>query len=84
MDCLGTNLQFSMSFHPQTDEQSERTIEMIEDMLRACVLDIGGAWDDILHLVEFSYNNSYHSSIGISPMNFYMGDSVIPHCAGKM
>ncbi|GJZ86111.1 putative reverse transcriptase domain-containing protein [Tanacetum coccineum] len=48
---------------PQTDGQSERTIQTLEDMLRACVLDFGGSWDVHLPLVEFSYNNSYHSSV---------------------
>ena len=53
----------STAYHPQTDGQSERTIQTLEDMLRACVLDFGGNWDDHLHLIEFSYNNSYHASI---------------------
>ncbi|GKB98296.1 putative reverse transcriptase domain-containing protein [Tanacetum coccineum] len=53
----------STAFHPQTDRQSERTIQTLEDMLRACVIDFGGNWDVHLPLVEFSYNNSYHSSI---------------------
>ncbi|GJX14290.1 putative reverse transcriptase domain-containing protein [Tanacetum coccineum] len=53
----------STVYHPQTDGQSERTIQTLEDMLRACVIDFGGNWDVHLPLVEFSYNNSYHSSI---------------------
>ncbi|GKC09899.1 putative reverse transcriptase domain-containing protein [Tanacetum coccineum] len=53
----------STAYHPQTDGQSERTIQTLEDMLRACVLDFGGSWDVHLPLVEFSYNNSYHSSV---------------------
>ncbi|GJW56642.1 putative reverse transcriptase domain-containing protein [Tanacetum coccineum] len=60
---LGTRLDMSMAYHPQTDGQSERTIQTLEDMLRACVLDFGGSWDVHLPLVEFSYNNSYHSSV---------------------
>ncbi|GJX74930.1 putative reverse transcriptase domain-containing protein [Tanacetum coccineum] len=53
----------STTYHPQTDGQSERTIQTLEDMLRACVLDFGKGWDRHLLLVEFSYNNSYHTSI---------------------
>ncbi|GKE06939.1 putative reverse transcriptase domain-containing protein, partial [Tanacetum coccineum] len=60
---LGTRLDMSTTYHPQTDGQSERTIQTLEDMLRACVIDFGGSWDTHLPLAEFSYNNSYHSSI---------------------
>nr|GEU64422.1 putative reverse transcriptase domain-containing protein [Tanacetum cinerariifolium] len=60
---LGTRLDLSTAYHPQTDGQSERTIQTLEDMLRACVIDIGGSWDVHLPLAEFSYNNIYHSSI---------------------
>ncbi|GKD85277.1 putative reverse transcriptase domain-containing protein [Tanacetum coccineum] len=60
---LGTRLDMSTAYHPQTDGQSERTIQTLEDMLRACVIDFGGNWDVHLPLAEFSYNNSYHSSI---------------------
>ncbi|GJV77203.1 putative reverse transcriptase domain-containing protein [Tanacetum coccineum] len=56
-------LDMSMAYHPQTDSQSERTIQTLEDMLKACILDFGGSWDVHLLLVEFSYNNSYHSSV---------------------
>ena len=59
---LGTRLDMSTAYHPQTYGQSERTIQTIEDMLRACVVDFGGSWDDHFPLVEFSYNNGYHSS----------------------
>ncbi|GJR63445.1 putative reverse transcriptase domain-containing protein [Tanacetum coccineum] len=62
-EALGTRLDMSTAYHPQTDGQSERTIQTLEDMLRACVLDFGGSWDIHLPLVEFSYNNSYHSSV---------------------
>ncbi|GKA53681.1 putative reverse transcriptase domain-containing protein [Tanacetum coccineum] len=62
-EALGTRLDMSTTYHPQTDGQSEHTIQTLEDMLRACVLDFGGSWDVHLPLVEFSYNNSYHSSI---------------------
>ncbi|GKB57161.1 reverse transcriptase domain-containing protein [Tanacetum coccineum] len=60
---LGTRLDMSTTYHPQTDGQSERTIQTLKDMLRACVIDFGGGWDVHLPLAEFSYNNSYHSSI---------------------
>ncbi|KAJ9546714.1 hypothetical protein OSB04_019257 [Centaurea solstitialis] len=70
---LGTRPQFSTAFHPQTDGQSERTIQTLEDMLRACVLDFGGSWDTYLPLVELSYNNSYHASIGMPPYEMLYG-----------
>ncbi|GKB49849.1 putative reverse transcriptase domain-containing protein, partial [Tanacetum coccineum] len=59
--------------HPQTDGQSEHTIQTLEDMLRACVLDFGGSWDVHLPLVEFSYNNSYHSSVICAPFEALYG-----------
>ncbi|GJS38392.1 putative reverse transcriptase domain-containing protein [Tanacetum coccineum] len=62
-EALGTNLDMSTTYHPQMDSQSERTIQTLEDMLRACVIDFGSSWDRHLSLVEFSYNNSYHASI---------------------
>lgn len=62
-----TKLQFSTSFHLQIDGQSERTIQTLEDLLRACVLDFGRKWEGHLPLVEFSYNNIYHASIGMAP-----------------
>ncbi|GJZ88235.1 putative reverse transcriptase domain-containing protein [Tanacetum coccineum] len=61
-EALGTRLDISTGYHPQNDGQSERTIQTLKDMLRACVLDFGGSWDVHLPLVDFSYNNSYHSS----------------------
>ena len=63
----------STAYHPQTDGQSERTIQTLEDMLRACVIDFGKAWDTHLPLVEFSYNNSYHSSIKVAPFEALYG-----------
>ncbi|GJR73012.1 putative reverse transcriptase domain-containing protein [Tanacetum coccineum] len=62
---LGTQLDMSTTYHPKTDGQSERTIQTLEDMLRACVIDFGKGWDKHLPLIEFSYNNSYHASIKI-------------------
>ena len=70
---LGTRVNLSTAYHPQTDGQSERTIQTLEDMLRACVLEYGGAWDDHLKLIEFSYNNSYHASIGMPPFEMLYG-----------
>ncbi|GJR14712.1 putative reverse transcriptase domain-containing protein [Tanacetum coccineum] len=64
---LGTNLDMSTAYHPQTDGQSERTIQTLEDMLRACAIDFGKGWVNHLPLVEFSYNNSYHASIKAAP-----------------
>jgi len=64
---LGTQLKMSTSHHPQTDGQTERTIQTLEDMLHACILEDGGSWNNHLPLIEFSYNNSYHSSIGMAP-----------------
>ena len=55
---MGTRLTMSTAFHPQTDGQSERTIQVLEDMLRACVLDYKGRWEEHLTFVEFAYNNS--------------------------
>ncbi|GKF35828.1 reverse transcriptase domain-containing protein, partial [Tanacetum coccineum] len=55
---LGTSLDMIIAYHPQTDRQSERTIQTLEDMLRACVIDFGNGWVKHLPLVEFSYNNS--------------------------
>lgn len=60
---LGTKVNLSTAFHPQTNKQAERTIQTLEDILRACVIDFKGNWDDHLPLIEFAYNNSYHASI---------------------
>ena len=70
---LGTKLHFSTAFHPQTDGQSERTIQTLEDMMRACVLEFKGNWDGHLPLIEFSYNNGYHSSVGMAPYEALYG-----------
>ncbi|GKD02020.1 putative reverse transcriptase domain-containing protein, partial [Tanacetum coccineum] len=64
---LGTNLDMSTTYHPQTDGQSERTIQTLEDMLRACVIDFRKGWVNHLPLVEFSYNNSYQASNKAAP-----------------
>ncbi|GJU59701.1 reverse transcriptase domain-containing protein [Tanacetum coccineum] len=72
-EALGTRLDMSTTYRPQTDGQSERTIQTLEDMLRACVMDFGGSWDVHLPLVEFSYNNSYHSSVRCAPFEALYG-----------
>ena len=70
---MGTKLLFSTAFHPQTDGQSERTIQTLEDMLRAYALDFGGRWDEHLYLVEFAYNNSYQATIQMAPFEALYG-----------
>ncbi|GKA20594.1 putative nucleotidyltransferase, ribonuclease H [Tanacetum coccineum] len=60
------------TFHPQTDGQSERTIQTLEDMLRACALEWTGSWDEYLCLVEFAYNNSWHASIKTAPFETFV------------
>nr|GEX75470.1 putative reverse transcriptase domain-containing protein [Tanacetum cinerariifolium] len=70
---LRTQLDMSTTYHPETDGQSERTIQTLEDMLRACVIDFGKSWDRHLPLVEFSYNNSYHTSIKDAPFEALYG-----------
>ncbi|GKE49684.1 putative reverse transcriptase domain-containing protein [Tanacetum coccineum] len=70
---LGTNLDMSTAYRPQTDGQSERTIQTLEDILRACVIDFGNSWDRHFPLVEFSYNNSYHASIKAAPYEALYG-----------
>ncbi|GJW19384.1 putative reverse transcriptase domain-containing protein [Tanacetum coccineum] len=72
-NALGTQLDMSTAYHPETDGQSERTIQTLEDMLRACVIDFGKGWDKHLPLVEFSYNNSYHASIKAAPFEALYG-----------
>ncbi|KAA0057672.1 pol protein [Cucumis melo var. makuwa] len=64
---MGTRLDFSTAFHPQTDGQTERLNKVLEDMLRACALEFPGSWDSHLHLMEFAYNNSYQATIGMAP-----------------
>jgi hypothetical protein len=72
-ECLGTHLIRSSAYHPQTGGQTERVNQIIEDMLRACVLTDGPKWDKHLPLAEFSYNNSYQESIKISPFEALYG-----------
>nr|GEX43834.1 retrotransposon protein, putative, Ty3-gypsy subclass [Tanacetum cinerariifolium] len=70
---LGTQLNLSTAYHPEMDGQSERTIQTLEDMLRACAIDFGNSWDRHLPLVKFSYNNSYYASIKAAPFEALYG-----------
>jgi hypothetical protein len=72
-ESLGTRLEFSTAFHPETDGQIERVNQILEDMLRACALDYGSSWDDNLPYAEFSYNNSYQASIEMAPFEALYG-----------
>ncbi|KAG8473004.1 hypothetical protein CXB51_034923 [Gossypium anomalum] len=72
-EALGTKLNFSTAFHPQTDGQSERVIQILEDMLRCCVLEFQGSWERYLPLVEFAYNNSYQTSLKMAPYEALYG-----------
>ncbi|GJU58738.1 putative reverse transcriptase domain-containing protein [Tanacetum coccineum] len=72
-EALGTRLDMSTAYHPQTDGQSERTIQTLDDLLKVCVLDFGGSWDVHLPLVEFSYNNSYNASVRCAPFEALYG-----------
>src|SRR3954466_8960615 len=66
-ETLGTRLEFGTAFHPQTNGQTERVNQILEDMLGACALDYGSSSDDNLPYVEFSYNNSYQASLQMAP-----------------
>nr|GEX42831.1 putative reverse transcriptase domain-containing protein [Tanacetum cinerariifolium] len=72
-NALGTRLDMSTAYHPKTDGQSERTIQTLEDMLRACEIDFRKGWVNHLPLVEFSYNNSYHATIKAAPFEALYG-----------
>lgn len=64
---IHTKLNLSTAFHPQIDGQFEQVMQILEDMLRACIFEFGGNWKKYLHLAEFAYNNSYQSNIGMAP-----------------
>nr|GFA93521.1 putative reverse transcriptase domain-containing protein [Tanacetum cinerariifolium] len=84
-EALGTNLDMSTTYHPQTDGQSERTNQTLEDMLRAYAIDFGKGWVNHLPLVEFSYNNSYHASIKAAPFEALYGRKCrLPVCWTKV
>jgi transposase InsO family protein len=75
-EVLGTQLNFSTAYHPETDGQIERTNQTLEDMLRMHVMDQQKRWEEFLPLVEFAYNHSYQSTIKMAPLSFFMGDRV--------
>ncbi|KAL0541655.1 hypothetical protein IC582_021709 [Cucumis melo] len=82
---MGTRLDFSTAFHPQTDGQTERLNQVLEDMLRACALEFPGSWDSHLHLMEFAYNNSYQATIGMAPFEALYGKCCrSPVCWGEV
>ena len=83
-ETLGTRLEFSTAFHPQTDGQTERVNQILEDMLRACVLDYGSSWDDNLPYAEFSYNNSYQTSLKMPLSKLYTEGGAEHHCCGMV
>jgi hypothetical protein len=70
---MDTKLNFSLAYHPQTDGQTERTNQVLEEMLRACALQLGGSWDKSLPYAEVSYNNSYQASLKMSPFEALYG-----------
>ena len=70
---LGSELKMSTTFHPQTNGHTERTNQTLEDMLRACAFDFNTSWEKNLPLIEFSYNNSYHTSLGCAPFEALYG-----------
>ena len=70
---MRTCLKFSTSYHSETAGQSDGTIQILEDMLRACMVDFKGSWEDHLHLAEFSYNDSYQASIKMAPFEALYG-----------
>ncbi|KAL0540972.1 hypothetical protein IC582_020998 [Cucumis melo] len=82
---MGTRLDFSTAFHPQTDGQTERLNQVLEDMFRACALEFPGSWDSHLHLMEFAYNNSYQATIGMAPFEALYGKCCrSPVCWGEV
>nr|GEZ41924.1 hypothetical protein [Tanacetum cinerariifolium] len=81
-EALGTRLNMSTAYHPQTNGQSECTIKTLEDMIRVCVLDFRGSWDVHLPSVEFSYNNSYHSSVRCASFEALYGRNIVRRLCG--
>jgi transposase InsO family protein len=72
-DVMGTTLTFGTAYHPQTDGQTERVNQILDDMLRACTIIYGKDWETCLPFSEFSYNNSFHATIGMSPFEALYG-----------
>ena len=73
MEAFGTRLNLSTAYHPQSQGQVERVNQVLEDMLRACVISFGKKWEESLPLAEFSYNNSYHASLKMAPYEVLYG-----------
>ena len=73
---LGTKFRLSSAYHPQTNGQTEWTIQSLEDLLRACVLEQQGSWESFLPLIEFTYNNSFHLPLAWLPMKLCMVEGV--------
>ena len=82
-EAMGTHLSFSTAYHPQSQGQVERVNQVLEDMLRACVISFGKKWEESLPFVEFSYNNSYQASCRWPPLKFFMYVSVEPLSIGQ-
>ena len=72
-EVLDTKLHFSTAYHSKTNGQTKRTIPTLEGTFRACVIKLQGSWDTHLPLIEFAYNNNYHSSIGMAPFEASYG-----------
>ena len=70
---MGTHLSFSTAYHPQSSGQVERVNQILEDMLRACVISFGKNWEKSLPFAKFAYNNSFQSSLGMAPFEFLYG-----------
>ncbi|KAL0552145.1 hypothetical protein IC582_011242 [Cucumis melo] len=82
---MGMRLDFSTAFHPQTDGQTKRLNQVLEDMLRACALEFPGSWDSHLHLMEFAYNNSFQATFGMAPFKALYGKCCrSPVCWGEV
>ena len=81
-DAMGTELRFSTAYHPQSDGQTERVNQIVEDMLRSCALQYGDSWDTSLPYAEFSYNNSYQTSPKMCPFEALYVGNVEPLCSG--
>src|SRR4051812_44076314 len=70
---MGTRLSFSTTYHPSTGGQTERVNQLLEDMLRSCVISFGKHWEKCVPFAELSYNNSFQSSVGMAPFQFLYG-----------
>jgi transposase InsO family protein len=81
-ESMDTKINFSSAYHPQTNGQTERTNQILEDMLRACALKHGGSWDKSLPYAEFAYNNNYQTSLKMALLKPYTGESVGHHYTG--